>query len=117
MTEFYRRAVSHPDGELRYRATTERGRITEFVVQLYCWRDGSWRLVAQSDHNPMMPEGYDVTTEGVHVDVFRDGEKHEAETTLHPGPLEPASALKYAINYLETHDKRLIERYDEWLSE
>lgn len=117
MTEFYRRAVSHPDGELRYRVTTERGRVTEFVVQLYCWRGSSWQVVAQSDHNPTMPEGHDVTAEGVHVDVFRDGQKFGAETTLHPGPLEPEPALDYAINYLEMHNKRLIERYKAWLNE
>lgn len=117
MTEFYRRAVSRSDGELRYRVKTERGRITAFVVQLYCWRDGSWRLVAQPDHNPTMAEGHDVTEGGVHVDVFRDGEKHETETAPHPGPLNPELALDYAISYLEMHDKRLIRQYDAWLSE
>lgn len=95
----------------------EHGQVTAFVVQLYWWRDGSWHLFAQFDHTPETPEGHDVTVEGIHMDVFRDGEKHEVKTASHPGPSAPELALDYATRYLETYDKRLIERYDAWLSE
>lgn len=117
MTRLHRRPVSHPRGELRYSVRVERGQVTAFVVQLYCWRDGSWHLVAQFDHTPKTSEGHDVTVEGVHMDVFRDGEKYEVETSPHPGPSAPELALDYAIRYLETYNERLIEQYDAWLSE
>lgn len=84
------------------------------MVQLYCWTDGEWHLVAQFDHNPGLAGGHDVRTEGVHMDVFKAGEKHETEAEPHPDSVKPAFALNYAINYLSRHDERLIERYRRW---
>lgn len=85
--------------------------MTEFIVQLYGWVDGEWHLVAQFDHNPTLPNGHDVRSEGIHMDLFRDGEKVDVEFTNHPGPVKPAFALNYAINYLSEHAQPLIERY------
>lgn len=110
----FRRATSHPDGELRYGVRTCDGRVVEFVVQLFCWTDGGWDLVAQFDHNPDMEQGHDVRTEGVHMDVFGPPGKVDVWVEPHPGPIDPEFALDYAINYFTEHDERLIERYRGW---
>ena len=114
LVRLFRRSTSHPDGELRYGVRTLDGRVTEFAVQLYCREDGEWRLVAQFDHNPEMGQGHDVRTEGVHMDVFRPSGRRAVADQADPGPMNPESALEFAINYLAEHDERLIERYRRW---
>lgn len=113
----FRRSTSHPDGELRYGVRTLDGRISEFVVQLYCWVDGGWDLVAQFDHNPDMGQGHDVRTEGPHMDVFRPTGEREVADEVVPGPMNPEAALEFAINYLAENDERLIQRYRRWSTE
>jgi len=53
----------------------DRGEITRFVVQLEYRLDGDWAEVVRFDHDPEGTYGHDVTAEGVHIDVYRDGEK------------------------------------------
>jgi hypothetical protein len=110
----YRRTVSHPDGQLRYGYETDDGRVRWFTVQLECWVDGEWQPVARFDHDPDAEMGHDVRTEGVHMDVYRNGEKHEVRRDF--PRLDPNAALSFAINYLSEHSQRLIERYETWLT-
>ena len=121
--DLYPRSVSHPHGEILYGVTTDGGEVTSFVVQLRCWVGTDTELVAQFDHTPEHGLGHDVEREGVHMDVFRDGEKVETSNVAdagldaHPGPLPAAAAFNYALRYMEQENKRLIERYQAWRNE
>lgn len=108
----YRKSTSHPDGEIRYGSTCRKGEVLAFLVQLYCWHDDRWRLVAQFDHNPAMKRGHDVTVEGLHMDVFRDGEKHETRKTF--PRLDARAAFTFAEEYFLEYDQSLIEEYKQW---
>ena len=121
--DLYPRSVSDPYGEIQYGVKTEGGAVTAFVVQLRCWISTGTELVVQFDHTPEEGSGHDVEREGIHMDVFRDGEKVDTSTVAdagfdsHPGPLPAAAALNYALRYIETENERLIERYLTWRNE
>ena len=112
--------MSDPRGEIQYGVTTEGGAVTAFVVQLRCWIGAGTELVVQFDHTPEEGSGHDVEREGIHMDVFRAGEKVEtsgvadAGLDSHPGPLPAAAALNYALRYIGAENERLIERYLTW---
>ena len=79
--------------------------------------------MAQFDHTLEEGTGHDVEREGVHLDVFRDGEKVDVSTVAdagfdaHPGPLAADIALEYALTYMERENERLIQRYVTWRNE
>ena len=55
------------------------------MVQLEYWTDGAWQEVVRYDRDPESEMGHDVTEEGLHMDVYRDGEK--VNTVYVTGPL------------------------------
>lgn len=103
------RPTSRPDGELRYGVRTREGRVVEFVVHSFRWVDGAWRLVAQFEHDPVMEQGHDVRTEGVHMDAFNPAGKKYTEAETNPGPLEPEFESEPAIDQSTENDERSIE--------
>lgn len=68
--------------------------------------------VAGSDHNPDAEGGHDITNEGVHLDIYRDGERVDQETIF--GMTDPATALNRAEEHLLSHEKRLVTRFEQW---
>lgn len=113
--KFHRTTVTHPDGEMRYGATIDRGSVEAFVVQLYSWHDGSWRIACQFDHTPSRSGGHDVTTDGVHLDLFdAEGTKVGVETANHPGPVAAEFAYNYATRYIERRNELLLQRWPTW---
>ena len=119
----HQRSVSHPHGEIHYSVENEGDEVVSFVVQLRCWVGTETELVAQFDHTPDQGMGHDVEREGVHMDVFRDGEKvdvslvADAGLDAHPGPLVADVASEYALTYMEQENERLIERFLTWRDE
>jgi hypothetical protein len=97
---------------IRMGYSTERGTVTRFVAQLECRLDDEWEPVVRFDHDPASAAGHDVSADGVHMDVYRDGEKWSVET-LFP-PLSPATALTLAEEHLSMHHERYVERFDTW---
>ncbi len=75
--------VEWPYARIRREIDTERGRVTRFVFQLeynmQATQDGlpphDWREVARFDHN--VDGEHNVEVEGLHLDLYRDGEKYE----------------------------------------
>ena len=90
----------------------DRGDVSRFVVQLEYRLSGEWAEVVRFDHDPEGEQGHDVTTEGVHMDVYRDGEKIRSPEIF---PSMPASdALTSAEEHLSQHGQRYIKRFEEW---
>jgi hypothetical protein len=92
--------------------TAERGDVTRFVVQLEYRLDGEWTTVARFDHDAESEMGHDVTEEGLHLDVYRDGEKHRVEKDFPPVDLN--RAINYCESYLEDNEQELIQRFELW---
>lgn len=96
----------------RFGYDTDRGTVTRFVVQIECRLGDEWEVVVRLDHDPESEHGHDVAADGVHLDVYRDGEKLRSET-LTP-PMEPAAALTYAEEHLKEEGERYVDRFERW---
>ena len=59
----------------------DHGEVTRFVVQLEYLYGGEWTPVVRYDHDSASMHGHDVTDDGLHIDVYRDGEKHLKSTS------------------------------------
>lgn len=81
-------------------------------MQLEYYLEESWTEVIRSDHDASGETSHDVTIEGVHVDVYRDGEKYRTEEIFPPTPA--GAALTFAEEHLAKHAERYIERFIEW---
>lgn len=109
----YRRALSGPV-QVRVGLDRERGTVTRFVVQLEYHRAGEWEPVVRYDHDGRgkSERSHDVTEEGLHIDIYRDGEKHATEYIVptHSG----AEGLNRVEDHLAENLQRFINRYEQW---
>jgi len=90
----------------------DHGEVTRFVVQMEYRLDSEWVEIVRFDHDPVSDHGHDVTVEGVHMDVYRDGEKHRSEEVFPPMPA--SDALTFAEEHLNQHAERYIKRFETW---
>jgi hypothetical protein len=97
---------------------TERGSVTRFVLQLehLVEVDGEqeWTTIVRYDHDSegSAEAAHDVTEEGLHIDVYRDGEKYRTHELTPPMPA--ADALGAAEDHLTTHAEGYIRRFEQW---
>ena len=98
--------------QLRTAFSTERGQVPRFMVQLEYWLDDDWSEVVRYDHDQDAPGGHDVTEEGLHRDVYRDGEKYDTETVSPPIPAK--NAFNHAEEDLRENVERFIKRFEKW---
>jgi hypothetical protein len=90
----------------------ENGEVTRFVVQVEYRLNGEWESVVRFDHDPENEHAHDVTTEGVHMDVYRHGEKLRSEEVF--PPMSASDALTFAEEHLREHGERYIKRFRVW---
>jgi hypothetical protein len=93
---------------------TARGDVVRFVMQLEYHHDGEWQPVVRYDHDGTGETefAHDVTEEGLHIDIYRDGEKAATEYITPPQPA--AVALDLAEDHLSKNLERFINRYERW---
>jgi hypothetical protein len=72
----------------------------------------SWRVVARFDHDASSAGGHDVSEEGLHLDVYRDGERYARARSFPRIP--PGESMRYAEGYLRQHADRLLARFERW---
>lgn len=109
--------VGRPDARLRRGVDSERGIPVRFLYRLeyrieHDDAPDEWVPVAQFDHNPEGTYGHDVAEEGLHMDVYRGGEKHHVVRGFPPVSLRGAPS--YANTYLRENADRLIRELNEW---
>jgi hypothetical protein len=112
--------VSWPNARIRREVRTERGDVTRFVMQLEYdvnatldrRRDSDWRVVARFDHDSDEGQGHDVTEEGLHMDVYRNGEKYRRAWDFPEIDLNDAPG--YCREYLCRHSDWLLSRFEKW---
>ena len=88
------------------------GEVTRFVVQLEYRLGDEWAEVVRFDHDPAGEQGHDVTVDGVHMDVYRDGEKIRSPEVF--PPMAASDALTSAEEHLTQYGKRYVTRFEEW---
>lgn len=112
--------IDWPRARIRRHIVTESGSVRRFVVQLEydieygndVRRDPSWAVVARFDHDATSTGGHDVGREGLHMDVYRDGERALRGRGF--PRLRPGTAMRYAEEYLYRNADRLITRFERW---
>jgi hypothetical protein len=108
----YKNWVEYPHARLRVEIDRERGVPTRFVVQLERRVGEEWCEVVRFDHDPENPMGHDVADEGLHMDVYRDGEKVRVKDDFPPVNL--TQAPRYCIAYITEHAPALLRRFEQW---
>lgn len=97
--------------------TTERGQVLRFMLQLEYLIDvdaEEWAEVVRYDHDSRgsSEATHDVTEEGLHIDIYRDGEKVESHELTPPLPAD--DALDRAEEHLRENLEGYIRRFEEW---
>ena len=64
------------------------------------------------DHDRDAAGGHDITTDGLHQDVYRDGEKHRVERVT--GPISANEGFNAAEEDLQQNAERYIRRFESW---
>ncbi|MFC7158030.1 hypothetical protein ACFQPA_21885 [Halomarina halobia] len=95
----------------------ERGQVRRFVVQLEYLLDPDreeWATVVRYDHDAdgSAEATHDVTEEGLHIDVYREGEKIDSHELTPPLPANVA--LDAAEDHLTEHMEGYIRRFEQW---
>ena len=91
---------------------TDRGTVTRFVVQLEYLAADDWVEVVRFDHDPDSEHGHDVSTDGVHTDVYRDGKRLRSEEIF--PPMSPNDAFTFAEEHLAEHVEGYLRRFERW---
>jgi hypothetical protein len=114
--EYDHEVTRHAPGPARQRRglDIERGTVTRFVVQLEYHHAGAWHPVVRYDHDGTgeSEHAHNVTEEGLHIDIYRDGEKYATEYIASPQPA--GVALDRAEDHLSNNLQRFINRYEQW---
>lgn len=82
------------------------------MVQLEYWLEDDWCAVVRYDHDQEAPGGHNITEEGLHRDVYREGEKIGTVQVTNPIPAN--EGFNYAEDDLRENVKRYIKRFEQW---
>ena len=82
------------------------------MVQLEYWHSGDWKPVVRYDHDRDAEDGHDIAAEGLHMDIYRNGEKVNVKDIT--GPIPPADGFDYAEDDLRENIQQYIKRFEQW---
>ena len=103
--------IEWPHARLRFVLDTN-GTPSRFFIQLEYRVEDEWEPVVHFDHNPAAPDGHDITAEGLHMDIYRDGEQYRTKTDF--PPVQLSVAPDYCETYIRKNADRLLRRYEQW---
>lgn len=104
--------IEYPHARTRIVIDTTIGDMTRFLVQLEYRIEGEWEPVVHFDHNPAGTYGHDITEEGLHMDIYRDGKQVRTKRDFPPVAL--SRAVDYCTSYIEANADQLLRRFEEW---
>lgn len=118
MTDLGFEWVEWPYARIRRELDTENGRVTRFVFQLEynlkATADGlpphEWLEVARFDHD--VDGGHNVAVEGLHLDVYRDGEVYRKTWDFPSVPLNVAP--DFCQQYLLSNADYFLDQFERW---
>lgn len=87
--------------------------MTDFIVVYEYRLRGSWEIVAQFDHDPDSLYGHDIEQEGLHMDLYKEGQKYRVVRSKFPHiPVNHAPG--FCIDYIKQNHGTLIKRFEQW---
>lgn len=110
--------VTYPDTQIRTEIGIQEGAVRWFRVQLEYnaasdpYLNYDWRQVAGFDHHPRTNWGHDITTERLHLDIYRDGRKEDVKRGFPEIALNEAP--RFCEQFLRTHADRYIQQFQRW---
>lgn len=118
MTDIGFKWVEWPYARIRRELDTEEGLVTRFVFQLEynvkATPDGlaphDWREVARFDHD--VDGQHNVAVEGLHLDIYRDGEKYMQTWSFPTVPLDQAP--DFCQRYLQQNADYFLDQFERW---
>jgi hypothetical protein len=97
----------------RFGYSHDQAEVERFVLQLEYRLDGEWTPVVRYDHDEVTDHGgHDVTEEGLHIDVYRDGEKYEQQFIA--PPMDVGVAIDLAEDHLRENAPQFVKRFERW---
>jgi len=116
----YDKEFTAPEGGPVRRRTgidVDQGELIRFVVQLEYLLDpisNEWATVVRYDHDSLGSDEatHDVTEDGVHIDIYRDGEK--VDTNELTPPVTVKKALDIVEDHLAEHLEGYVRRFERW---
>jgi len=107
----------HRRARRRLGIDVDRGQVKRFVVQLEYLVDPHpevWEPVVRYDHDAGggAEATHDVTEEGLHIDIYRNGAKIDSHELTPPLPAN--DALNAAEEHLAEHLDGYIRRFERW---
>lgn len=116
----YDKEFTAPEGGPVRRRTgidVDQGELIRFVVQLEYLLDpisNEWATVVRYDHDSLGSDEatHDVTEDGVHIDIYRDGEK--VDTNELTPPVTVKKALDIVEDHLVEHLEGYVRRFERW---
>ena len=120
MTDIGPKWIQWPYARIRRIIEAQDGTVTRFVYQLEYdvaatpvgTHTPDWKQVARFDHNTDPSVGHDIRKDGLHMDLYRNGEKYRVVTSFPSVPLSLAPA--YCEHYLEEHAPTLLKQFEYW---
>lgn len=97
--------IEFPNAQIRFILDTN-GTPSQFLIQLEYRMERSWMTVVRFDHHPKSPNGHDITEEGLHMDVLRNGEKVRVKRDFPPVSLNRAP--RYCVLYIKNNADQLL---------
>jgi len=71
-----------------------------------------WREVVRYDHDRDSAGGHDITTDGLHRDIYRHGAKDRVEQVT--GPIPANEGFNAAEEDLQENAEAYIRRFESW---
>lgn len=110
----YKEWLEYPYLRLRVEIDKQDGIPTRFVVQLEYKLEDEWMEIARFDHNKN--NGHDITDEGLHMDLYKDGEKYDVIRDFPhvPSAIPLSDAPQYCIMYIKKNLDKFVQRFEKW---
>ena len=97
---------------------TCKGEVSAFWVQLEANTnpgsscEAEWVDIARFDHQPMNPQGHDICSEGLHMDL-RHPQMQDPKVQEFPS-VDLAHAPRYCERYFDENYEDIVQRYLDW---
>lgn len=102
-----------PETRIAVTINTDQGSVESFFVAYEYRLAGSWETVARFDHDPNALYGHDIEAEGLHMDLYKQGQKYRVVRSKFPH-VPVNDAPRYCIEYIKRNHEALIERFERW---
>jgi hypothetical protein len=112
--------IRWPYARVRRERDIQRGEIQYFISQLEYDIQATpvgdnkpdWRIVARFDHNTDPDRGHDIREEGLHLDIYKYGEKHKVRDNF--PYISLSAAPEFCDRFFKQNAPKLLHQFERW---